>query len=180
MSFLDCSQLFDTPESADEDLIKQLREAEDMEIPVELTDLDLWSNYTNEELYLLDKKVREFFKKTRYKRKSKNGYRTTAQVVFTWIFGRKPAPADGAICRTIHTLLKYYCTSYTGKTTFNGKPVNRVYNFTKYATNNRRPYSLRLRIEESGEHNAVFRESPDASKDKRAHGRRTDRETSNS
>lgn len=158
-----------------DNVVERLRDDDALEIPIELTDLDLWVNYMNDDLYYMDKKVREFLKKTRYKRQAKGGYRTTASVVFAWIYGRRPEPRDGSVCRLLHTLLKYYCTSYTGKTTFHGKPVDRVYRFSKYATNSKRPYSLRLRMEESNGEGDVFKSGPDSKVDKRAHRGRADR-----
>ena len=159
-------------ENPDGDVIQRFREDDALNIPIELTDLDLWANYTNDDLYAMDKKIREFLKKTRYKRQANNGYKTTASVVFAWIYGRQPEPQDGYLFRIIHELLKYYCTSYTGKTTFQGKPVNRVYRFSKYATSSKRPYSLRLRLEEAhGSGKSVFRKGPGESEDKRKHGR---------
>jgi len=155
-------------------IVDRLREDDALEVPIELTDLDLWSNYMNDDLYYMDKKLREFLRKTRYKRQAKEGYRTTAAVVFAWIYGRRPEPKDGSACRLLHTLLKYYCTSYTGRTTFHGRVVERVYRFSKYATNSKRPYSLKLRLEESGGEGDVFRAGPDSKVDKRAHGRRAD------
>lgn len=158
-----------------DNVVERLRDDDALEIPIELTDLDVWVNYMNDDLYYMDMKVREFLKKTRYKRQSKGGYRTTASVVFAWIYGRRPEPRDGSVCRLLHELLKYYCTSYTGKTTFHGKPVDRVYRFSKYATNSKRPYSLRLRMEESNGEGDVFKSGPDSKVDKRSHGRRADR-----
>lgn len=159
-----------------DDIVDSLRGDDALDVPIELTDLDLWSNYMSDELYELDKKVREFLRRTRYKREAKGGYRTTAQVVFAWIFGRAPEPGDGAVCRSIHTLLKYYCTSYTGATTFHGKPVTRVYRFSKFSGNSKRPYSLRLRMEESDGTGNVFKRGPGSDSDKRAHGRPADRQ----
>ena len=155
----------------DESVIDRLR-FDDLCVPIELTDLDLWSNYVNDDLYEMDKKVREFLRSTRYRRKSKNGLRTTASVVFAWIFGRQPEPEDGAVCKTLHELLKYYCTSYTGATTFQGKKVNRVYEFSKYAGSSKRPYSLRLRLEESDAGDKIWRNGPNHAADKRRYGRR--------
>lgn len=158
-----------------DDIIDELRDDDMLEVPIEMTDLDVWSNYMSDEIYVLDKKVREFLKKTRYQRQTKDGYRTTAQVVFAWIFGRQPEPSDGAICRLLHTLLKYYCTRYTGATTFNGKPVTRVYYFSKFSGNQKRPYSLKLRMEESNGKGNVFRRGPDSGVDKRSYGRSANR-----
>lgn len=156
------------------DVVTRFREDDALEVPIELTDLDLWCNYTNDDLYEMDMKVREFLKRTRYQRQAKGGYRTTVPVVFAWIYGRTPEAKDGALCRLLHELLKYYCTSYTGQTTFKGKPVTRVYRFSKYGTNSKRPYSLRLRMEEANGSGNVFKSGPDSKVDKRSHGRRAD------
>ena len=184
MGLLDLSGLTEAISTEDqrrdpemESVIDRLRNDDAFDVPIELTDLDLWGNYMNENLYEMDIKVREFLKKTRYKRQSKGGYRTTVPAVFSWIYGRQPLPEDGSVCRLLHTLLKYYCSSYTGRSTYQGKPVNRVYRFTKYATNSKRPYSLRLRLEESdGKSSAVFRRGPNSDADKRSHRRRADSE----
>lgn len=157
-------------------IIERLRFEDSLDVPVELTDAEVWSNYVNDDLYELDKKIREFLSKTRFSREKNGGYKTTASVVFAWIFGRKPKPSDGSVCRVINRLLTYYCTSYTGRTTFNGKPVARVYKFSKYATKNKRAYSLRLRLEESDGKGRPFRRGPGYSKDKREHDRRADSE----
>lgn len=156
----------------DENIIDRLRFDDSLAVPVELTDLDMWANYINDDLYVMDSKIREFLKKTRYSREKKGRYRTTASVVFAWIYGRQPDPSDGAACRMIHELLKYYCTSYTGATTYAGKKVTRVYEFSKYATRNRRPYSLRLRLEEADGGKDPWRRSPVDDSAKRRHGRR--------
>lgn len=160
MGLLDCSEIlesFDTNES--QKGAEELRSEPELDIPIELTDLDVWSNYMDQDLYEMDKKIRQFLKKTRYRRQTKDGYKTTSSIIFFWIYGRKPGPKDGATCRRIHTLLKYYCTSYTGKTTFNGKAVPRVYKFSRYAATNKRPYSLKLRVEELHERQSKKRTS---------------------
>lgn len=152
--------------------VEDLRRDDAIDVPIEMTDLDVWANYMSDDLYEMDKKVREFLKRTRYKRMAKNGYRTTVPTVFAWMFGRYPDPSDGSLCRMLHELMMYYCTSYTGRTTYHGKPVNRVYRFTKFATNSKRPYSLRLRLEESrGESGAVFRSGPNQGADKRSYSK---------
>ena len=156
----------------DVDIVERFRFDDALDVPVELTDIDLWSNYVNDDLYVMDKKIREFLKKTRYSREKKGGYRTTASVVFAWIYGRQPRAEDGAACKTIHELLKYYCTSYVGPTTYCGKTVSRVYEFSKYATSRKRPYSLKLRLEESEDGKNPWRRGFDSGKDKRRHGRR--------
>lgn len=159
-----------------DDIVSRMRDDDALEVPIELTDLELWSNYMNDDLYEMDVKVREFLRKTRYKRQAKDGYRTTCSAVFAWIYGRQPEPRDGTACRLLHELLKYYCTSYTGRTTFHGRAVNRVYRFSRFATNSKRPYSLRLRMEEADGHGSVFKSGPNSNVDKRSHGRRPDRE----
>ena len=183
MGMLDFSDLVDaiSTEGQRDDpyvdgFVEDIRNNSSIDVPIEMTDLDVWANYMDDDLYEMDKKLREFLKRTRYKRQAKGGYRTTSSVVFAWMFGRKPTPADGSVCRMLNELLKYYCTSYTGRTTFDGKPVNRVYRFNKYTTNNKRAYSLRLRIEEAEEiSDATFRKGPNHKADKRTHGRRADR-----
>jgi hypothetical protein len=171
---LDTSDLFEAVggDKPDEDIITRLRFDDAFNVPIELTDADMWTNYVNEDLYQLDKKVREFLRKTAYKRQKNKGYRTTAPLVFAWIYGRQPKPEDGAACRLLHELLKYYCTSYTGRTTYQGKSVPRVYEFSPYACDKKRPYSLKLRLEESDEGKNPWRKSPIDDSKKRRHGRR--------
>ena len=156
----------------DKNVIERFRFDDSLQIPIELTDLDLWANYVNEDLYVMDKKIREFFKRIRWKQEHKGGYKTTASVMFAWIYGRQPNASDGYACRMIHELLKYYCTSYNGPTTFGGKKVSMVYKFSKYATRNKRPYSLKLRLEESKNGQNPWRKSPVSDEGKRGNGRR--------
>ena len=171
---LDTSKLMEAVggEPQEASIIDRLRFDESLCVPVELTDADMWSNYINEDLYEMDKKVREFLKKTRYQRNKKGGYRTTASLVFAWIYGRQPVPADGAACKVLNEILKYYCTSYTGRTTYMGKTVPRVYEFSRYACDNRRPYSLKLRLEECDDGKDPWRGSPVDDSKKRRIGRR--------
>ena len=174
---LDTSELFEAvggnrQEQPDKDIIERFRLDDSFDVPIELTDLELWANYINEDLYVMDKKLREFFKKTRYAREKKGGYKTTASVVFAWIYGRQPRAEDGAACRMLHELLRYYCTSFTGPTTFMGKKVTLVYEFSKYSTYNKRPYSLKLRLEECDDGKNPWRKRRDAGKAKRRNGRR--------
>lgn len=155
----------------DKDILERFRFDDSLQIPIELTDLELWSNYINEDLYIMDKKIREFLKKIRWKQEQKGGYKTTASVMFAWIYGRKPTPSDGYATRIIHQLLRYYCTSFNGPTTFQGKKVSVVYKFSKYATRKKRPYSLRLRLEEAKDGQNIWRRSPISDEDKRVHSR---------
>ena len=174
---LDTSKLMEAvggEPAPDEDIIDRLRFDDSLQVPIELTDLDMWANYVNDDLYVMDKKIREFIKQTRYAKQKHGGYRTTASVVFAWIYGRQPEAADGAACKMVHELLKYYCTSYTGATTYKGKRVNRVYEFSKYGATHRRPYSLRLRLEEAGDGSDPWRRSCIDDSAKRRRGRRKD------
>jgi len=182
MGLLDLSALTDVVSTRGQrrdedvgDVISRLRDDDALEVPIELTDLDLWANYMNDDLYEMDVKVREFLKRTRYQRQAKGGYKTTASVVFAWIYGRRPSAGDGSVCRILHELLRYYCTSYTGPTTFQGKKVQCVYCFSKFSGNSKRPYSLRLRMEEAKDGDKVFKPGPGHDADKRSHGRRADR-----
>lgn len=177
---LDTSQLMKTldetipdPDEStpDDNIVTRFRTDESLDIGIYITDLELWGNYINDDLYYMDKKVREMFKRQRRKREQKGGWRTTAPQVFLWIYGRPATPSDGATCRVIHELLRYYCSSFTGTTTYKGKRVDRVYNFTPYATRGRRPYSLRLRLEEADNAKNVWRESSIPLSSKRNKGR---------
>lgn len=171
---LDSSELFaalgGSVEEPDQGIIERFRIDESLDIPIELTDLDLWANYVNDDLYELDKKMQEFFKKIQWKKEQRGGYKTTASAMFLWIYGRKPSTKDGYACRMIHELLRYYCTSYTGRTTFGGKDVPCVYKFSQYSVRNKRPYSLRLRLEVMKDGNP-WRKGPGSIEDKRSHGR---------
>lgn len=174
---LDSSELFsaiggDKHPEPDKDIIERFRIDDSLQVPIELTDLDLWANYINDDLYIMDKKMREFFQKIRWKQEQKGGYKTTASAMFAWIYGRQPVASDGYACRMIHELLRYYCTSFTGQTTFGGKKVNRVYKFSKYATRKKRPYSLKLRLEVMKDGQDPWRRSPVDNDSKRSHGRR--------
>lgn len=171
---LDVSELMvavggEVPEP-DQTKVEQLRMDKSLEIPKELTDMDLWANYCNDELYEMDKAVRAYIKDTQWQREKKGGTRTTASLVFAYIFGRQPTPEDGHIFRTLHKVLMYYCSSYTGQTSLHGKKVNRVYKFNKYIKAQKRPMSLRLRLEEMGENGSsrLWSPGPDEKRDKRA------------
>lgn len=131
----------------DQNIIDRLRFDDAMDIPWQITDLDLWENYVDEDLYQLDLKIREFFRKNRVQRERKKSQRTSVPLVFAWMFGRPPTPNDSQVCVKLHKLLKYYCTRYTGSTTIKGKRFNRVYYFSAYSTRYKRPYSLKLRLE---------------------------------
>lgn len=181
---LDMSELFDVvgmPEHVpdpDNDIVHRLRFDDSLEVPINLTDDEVWLNYANDDLYALDVKVREFLRKTRYRREKKDGMRVTASLVFRWIYGRKPTPSDAKAFKLLHILLKYYCTSFTGKTTFAGKRVSRAYRFSKYSGQKKRPYSLRLRLEEAKPGDAVWRANPGVDEDKRTYRRCNDRAVS--
>lgn len=173
---LDTSALFDAvggeKQEPDENIVDRLRFDDALNVPIELTNAEMWANYINEDLYEMDKKVREYLKKTTWQRR-KGGFKTTASLVFAWIYGRQPKAEDSAACRMLHELLKYYCTEYTaGATTFMGKKVSRVYKFSKYSFDKRRPYSLKLRLEEANDGQNPWRQSPVDDSKKRRHGRR--------
>lgn len=124
-----------------------LEEAEGAQFPAQITDEATWANYCDEELYLLDKKVREYLKSMQWYSKSNNGFRTTAGLVFAWIFGRTPTAKDGAVCRKLNRLLNYYCTKVIGVTTINGKRVEKAYKFSSQGGQFKRPLSIKLRME---------------------------------
>lgn len=161
---LDFSQLLPDEHEGDEDFINEIKGDG---VPMLMVEPEAWVNYTDDNLYFMDKKVREFLKKARYKREHmKGGFRTTPQLVFAWIFGRKAETGDNKKWKYLRTLLEYYCTEWIGPTTFQGKKVSRVYKFPKRTL--RRPYSLRLRMEENVDDKDIWRRNPYAGEDKRS------------
>jgi hypothetical protein len=155
----------------DRSIVDRFRFDDALDIPHQLTDVDLWLNYCNDDLYYLDKALRAVIKRTRWSRQSKGNMKTALPLIFAQIFGRHSAPQDSQICVMLHRLLKYYCTSYTGTSKIAGVRFNRVYYFSKYAMNSRRPLSLRLRLEEADGKQIRYGEYG-AGKDKRAQPRR--------
>lgn len=162
------------PPEPDMTQVERMRMDKSLEIPKELTDVELWTNFTNDELYEMDKHVRAYIKETQWVREKNGGSKTTASLVFAYIFGRQPEPKDGSSMKVLHRLLEYYCSSYTGTTSINGKRVNRVYKFKKYVRGNKRPMSLRLRLEESDKYGklGLWSKGPDERRDKREVRRR--------
>lgn len=167
-AFNDLAQVDTDP---DESIIDRLRYDDALEIPHQLTDIDVWLNYCNDDLYYLDKAVRSFIKKSRWTRVTKGKMKTAVPLVFMQIFGRKTEPKDSQVCVMLHRLLRYYCTSYTGVSKIQGIRFSKVYHFSKYACIQKRPMSLRLRLEESDDGTGVFREYA-VGQDKRAQPRR--------
>lgn len=154
-----------------DDLEKMSREDKEF-LPIGLTDADAWENYTDDRLYEMDKMVRSWLKKTWYHRTTKGKMKTAVPPLFTFLYGRPPGPADSRTCAMMHRLLKYYCTRYTGKSTINNQVFSRVYHFSQYSCKTKRPYSLRLRIEEMEDGKDPFRLGPDDRRDKRKKPRR--------
>lgn len=166
--------------------IEQLRMAKELEIPKQLTNVELWANFCNDELYEMDKLFRKFLLETQWSREKNGGQKVTASLVFAYLFGRKPGPSDGSVCRLLHKVMMYYCTSYKGRTTFQGQKVERLYIFSKYTAKNanemKRPISLRLRLEERDKYgpNRLWAKGPDAYRDKREVRRRNRKDGSES
>lgn len=133
----------------DKTIIERLRFDDALEVPHQLTDLDMWLNYCNDDLYHMDKAIRGYIKKSRWTRERRGQMKTALPLVFLALFGRKPEPSDSQACIMMHRLLVYYCTKYTGTSKISGQRFNRVYYFSKYAMRSKRPMSLRLRLEES-------------------------------
>jgi hypothetical protein len=133
----------------DSTIIERFRFDSALDIPHQLTDIDVWLNYCNDDLYYLDKEVRGVIKRTRWTRQTKGKMKTAVPLVFAQIFGRHTEPKDSRVCLMLHRLLVYYCTSYTGTSKIAGRRFNRVYHFSKYAMTTKRPMSLRLRLEEA-------------------------------
>lgn len=149
-------------------LMERMRFDDSLEIPWQMTDLDVWYNYCDEDLYQLDKLVLGLLRRTEWKRRTKGEMKMAVPQMFAILFGRMPTAKDGTVCRTMHQLLDYYCTRKTGSTTVKGKRVTRVYYFSRYSVNKRKPYSIRLRLEENNNENS-FRNSPEVNKLSRPH-----------
>jgi hypothetical protein len=155
----------------DQTIIERLRFDDALDVPHQLTDVDVWLNYCNDDLYHMDKAIRAYINKSRWTRLTKGKMKTAVPLLFLQLFGRKPDAHDSQVCQMMHRILTYYCTSYTGITKINGVRFNRVYYFSKYAMRSKRPMSLRLRLEESNGSEHSFREyKPGA--DKQAEPRR--------
>lgn len=125
-------------------------------IPPFWTSLECWDNYMDKRLYELDKAVREYIKHMQHYSRTRKGFRTSADLVFAAIFHRPCEPRDGFVMGYIHKLLNYYCTSCTGQTTVHGKKVPRAYKFSTYGGQNKRPLSIKLRMEEEFEKNGRY------------------------
>ena len=133
---------------------------EDGFLPLGLTEVEAWENYTDDKLYEMDKLIRKWLRKTWCHRKSRGKMRTAVPLLFAYLYGRPPEPKDSQTCVMMHRILKYYCTRYTkSKSTIDYKEFTRVYWFSQYSNWNRRPYSLRLRIEEMEDGKDPFRKS---------------------
>lgn len=170
-----------------EDIVQRLRFDESLDIPFHLADADVWSNYCNEELYQLDILVREFLKKTSWKRmrkgqqnakKKKKAQKFVVPILFETFFGRKPEPKDASVCKKLHQLMMHYCTTYTGETKIAGKKYARAYYFSYYGAkpSQKQPYSLRLRMElnEGKDKNNFIDRCPASGKRNQPHPRSKD------
>lgn len=135
-------------------------------LPLGLTEVEAWENYTNDKLYELDKMIRMWLKKTWYHRQKDGKMRTAVPILFTYLFGRPPEPKDSQTCILMHKILYYYCTRYTKRSTIKRQRFSRVYWFSKYSCKDRRPYSIRLRLEELNEGKDPFRAGPTERRDK--------------
>lgn len=155
----------------DQTIIDRLRFDDALEVPHQLTDIDMWLNYCNDDLYHMDKAIRAYINKSRWTRLTKGQMKTAVPLVFLNLFGRKPTAHDSQVCSMMHRLLDYYCTKKTGTSKIAGQRFNRVYYFSKYAMRSKRPYSLRLRLEESNGSSNSFRQYKPG-EDKRAEPRR--------
>lgn len=131
--------------------VQELLDQEIPTLPPQMSDFTVWDNYIDEELYVLEKKLREYFESMRQYAKKNQGYQTTAPMVFNIIFGRPPQPEDRGICVKLNRLLNYYSYKITGKQKVGGKWADKVYWIRKYGTEKRRPMSIKLRMEWTNE-----------------------------
>lgn len=146
-----------------EEEMAAIEELQQMEInaggmPWQLTKMEIWASYTDELLYELEKKVREFIKRTTAGRKYHNGQTIVVSQLFQYIYGRKAEPKDSKINRKLHEIMRYYAMKRTGPTTWRGKRVDSgVYKMSPSA-GKRVPYSIRLRMEQFEENGKDLRQ----------------------
>ena len=140
----------------DQTIIDRLRFDSELDMPWQMCDIDIWKNYCDEDLYHLDKAVRGYLLRTRWKRLHKGQLRTAVPLVFQTLFGRKAKPTDCGATKKMHVLMRYYCTRFTGKNKIGGNVHSTVYIFSKYAVIQKRPYSMRLRLEERNDERAFI------------------------
>lgn len=125
----------------------QKREESMGEMPWQLTKLEIWTNYTDDLLYELDKAIRRFLDATSAGRAYYGGQTVVVSELFKWIFGRPAEIEDSHICVKIHDIMEYYANKRTGSTTYKGKRIpSGVYKLSAHS-GSRIPYSLRLRLE---------------------------------
>ena len=53
------------PNDEGDGVFERFRKRDEIDIPIELTDIDKWSNFVNDDLYEMDSKLREFLRKIR-------------------------------------------------------------------------------------------------------------------
>lgn len=111
-----------------------------------------WANYSDDDLYMLEKLLRKWFavckESSRWMKTYKNRKYTMGMVV-EHIFGRKWDNAiDGRYSKKLKLLLQYYSTSVKSCGTIAGKKTRHTVYVIGSKRIDKRPYSLRLRIEE--------------------------------
>ena len=132
--------------------LREMNEADDElddkeQMPWQLTDLEIWANYTDELLYELEIRVRKFLEATAAGRRHYKGQTVIVSKLYEWIFGEPPEDKNGIVCRKLHEIMGYYASKRTGSTTYRGKRIPAgVYKLRTYE-GNRIPYSIRLRLE---------------------------------
>lgn len=151
MPMLDISSLADCLEDGLEKdptpITQRLRFDDALEIPPEITDAEIWANFVNDDLYYIEKQLREYFRRNITNKTKKKEFKTATPLVFMWMFGRPATPQDSGVCKILNKLLRYYCTRFTGQSHLGGRKFTHVYCFSPYATINKRPYSIKLRLE---------------------------------
>ena len=133
--------------SPDQDIVDRLRIDDSLDVPWQLTDVDLWNNYCDDRIYELDKRIRAYLKGTRYTREKKGKFKTAAPLVFLHLFGRRAEAADSQVCVDIHKILKYYFDK-PYMTYIMGRKVNKAYKVRPgYYIKRHRPMTLTLYAE---------------------------------
>lgn len=111
-----------------------------------------WANYCDDDLYMLEKLLRKWFaacrESSRWMKTYKNR-RYTMGMVVERIFGRKwDSSIDCRYSKKLKLLLQYYSTSVKPSGVIAGKKTNHPVYVIGTKRIDKRPYSLRLRIEE--------------------------------
>ena len=144
-----------TKKEEESKVIARLKDA-DFQFPHAMANATTWERYVNDDLYYLDKAIREILLKTRHARIEQGGMKTNSRLMFITIFGEEPKNnrEDNNTLKLINRILSHYAKRKTNVTKVQGKRLRSVFHFTPGQFKDRRPgytplpISLKLRMEE--------------------------------